>query len=149
MAGSKKSTIVFAIATIMFVIQMIVSIAQWGDYNGALLGFAFVIIMTVSTAAAWKGGLMTVREKESEYQSGPYTRTEVWKDTGMSVQVTPCCGICAGIMSIIVVFLAGESIIGTGEFIFLTPGILGGILAIIAAIIFIFDYKGPWSLQRF
>ncbi len=149
MAGSIKSAIVFAFATIMFVIQMGVSIVAFDDINGALLGFAFAFIMVVGALAAWKGRLMAITEKQYEYQSGPYTTTEVWRDTGKSVQVTPCCGICGGIAGLIVVFMAGAELLGTELFLLLTPGILGGILGIIAGIVFILDYKGEWMKQRF
>jgi hypothetical protein len=149
MAGSKKAAVVYIVAAIMFAIQMVTSIAMFDDINGALLGIAFVIIMFIGAAVAWVGGLSKVHQKTGEYEIGGHTKVTEYRDTGQSIQCAPCFGIAGGIAAIIVVMMIGADLIGTELFIGLVPGILGAILAIIAGIIFIFDYKGPWMQQRF
>jgi hypothetical protein len=149
MAGSKKSALVYVIAAIMFIVQMVLSLVAFNDTNGALLGIAFVVIMSIGAAVAWKGGLSQVVEQTADYEIGGHTRVREYRDTGQSVQCSPCFGICGGVAAIIVVLMLGIDILGTELFLFLIPGILGGILGIVAAIIFVFEYKGPWMLQRF
>lgn len=149
MAGSVKSAIVFIISAVLFVIQMVISIAVFDDAGGAALSFAFLFIMIVGAFNAWRGGLAPVQEKVREYEVGGHTTVTEYRDTGQSIQCTPCFGIGGGIGSIIVVFLIAADLLGTELFLFLVPGILGGIFGIVAAIVFIIDYKGPWTQQRF
>ncbi len=149
MAGSKKAAFIYVLSALMFVVQMVVSLAVFSDINGAILGVAFVIIMFIGAGIAWVGKLSDIYVVNREYEVGGHSTVREYKDSGQSMQCAPCFGIAGGVVSIILVLLIGAELIGTELFVGLVPGILGGILGIVAAIIFILEYKGPWGAQRF
>lgn len=60
-----KSAVFFVLAGIMFIVQMVISLAAFDDLNGAILGSGFVIIMFAGSLFAWKGGLMQIDEKST------------------------------------------------------------------------------------
>ena len=127
--------------------QLIASAAFFNDTVGAIASSGFVIIFFFGALFAWTGGLSAVQQKEYEYQSGPYTTTTVWRDTGQRVQCTPCFGIGGGLFAIAVVFMIGGDLVGTPLFVGLLPGIISGILGILAAVAFFLDYKGKYYDQ--
>ena len=144
MAGSIKAAFVYVLSAIMFIIQMGVSIVVYEDGNGALLGVGFVIIMFIGAAVARAGGLAPVMHQVREYDVGGHSHVKEYVDSGTRVQCAPVFGIVAGIVAIIMVLAIGWELIGTPLFVGLTPGILGGVLGIIAAVIFIREYEGPY-----
>jgi hypothetical protein len=144
MAGSKKAAFVYVLAAIMFILQMAVSIVVFNDGNGAILGSGFVIIMLIGAAVARVGGLAPVLHQTAEYDVGGHSHVTEYVDSGTRVQCAPVFGVVAGIVAIIMVLGIGAELIGTPLFVGLIPGILGGVLGVIAALIFIREYEGPY-----
>ena len=124
--------------------QLVASAAIFGDTIGAIAASGFVVIFLFGALFAWKGGLSAVQEKQYEYQSAPNITTTVWRDTGQRVQCTPCFGIGGGLFAIVVVFMIGGELVGTPLFVFLLPGIISGVLGVLAAVVFFLDYKGKY-----
>ncbi|MGY5858131.1 MAG: hypothetical protein RTU63_02080 [Candidatus Thorarchaeota archaeon] len=147
MVGSMKSAIIYLLTMICMIGQLIASAAFFGDTIGAIAASGFVVIILIGAIFAWTGGLSAVQQKQYEYQSGPYTKTTVWKDTGQRVQCTPCFGIGGGLFAIVVVFMIGGDLVGTPLFVGLLPGTISGVLAVLAAIVFFLDYKGKYYDQ--
>ena len=146
MTGSKNSAILFLISGIMMVVQAGVSLAFFDDGIGALAAGGFAFTMFFTMFLAYKGGLSAVMETTTV--DSPGYRTTYMRDTGQRIQATPCCGICGGIMIFIVGFMFADSLwelIGDTTWLVLSPSIAGGILAILASIVFIIEYKGPWT----
>ena len=127
--------------------QLIASAAVFGDTIGAIASFGFAMIFLFGALFARSGGLSMVTEKLYDYQTGPNTVREVRRDTGRRVQCTPCFGLGGGLFAIVVVFMIGGELVGTPAFVFLLPGIISGVLGILAAIVFFLDYKGPYYAQ--
>jgi hypothetical protein len=130
----------------MMVIQAGVSLAFFDDGIGAFAAGGFAFAMFVTMYLAYKGGLSAVMNTTTV--DGPGGRTTYYTDTGQRIQMTPCCGICGGIMIFVVGFMFAEFLwdeVGELTWLVLSPSILGGILAILAAIVFIIEYKGPWT----
>lgn len=144
MAGSMKSEMIYLLAMICMIGQLIVSAVIFGDSIGAIAASGFVVIFLFGALFAWKGGLSAVQEKQYEYQSAPHVTTTVWRDTGQRLQCTPCFGIGGGFLAIAVVFMIGLDLVGTPLFVFLAPGIISGVLGILAAIVFFIDYKDKY-----
>ena len=150
MSGSKNAGMIFILSGIMMVVQAIVSIAFFDDGIGALAAGGFAFAMFLTSFLAFKGGLSAVMNTYTV--DGPGTRTTYYQDTGQRIQMTPCCGICGGIMIFVVGFMFAEGLfeaVGDTAWLVLSPSILGGILAILAAIVFIIEYKGQWTGQAF
>ncbi|MHA1906678.1 MAG: hypothetical protein ACW98Y_05250 [Candidatus Thorarchaeota archaeon] len=146
MQGSKNSAILYFLSGIMMVVQAGVSLAFFDDGIGALAGGAFAFVMFVTMFLAYKGGLTAVMETTTV--DGPGYRTTYSRDTGQRIQATPCCGICGGIMIFVIGFMFAEGLweaVGDTTWLVLSPSIIGGILAILASIVFIAEYKGPWT----
>ncbi|MDF1539062.1 MAG: hypothetical protein P1Q69_09170 [Candidatus Thorarchaeota archaeon] len=151
MKGSKNSASLFFIAAILLIIQAGISLAVFDDWVGGMVGGTFAFVMFVTMAMAYKGELAAVMHttvtETPDYATGGVYRTTTSRDTGDRIQQTPCCGICGGIAVIVVAAMFGADL-GEG-IIMLAPGFLAGILAIIASIVFIVEYKGPWTGQAY
>ncbi|TFG05018.1 hypothetical protein EU538_11770 [Candidatus Thorarchaeota archaeon] len=150
MNGSRNSAILFVISALLLISQAALSLIAFDDWVGAMVAGTLSIVMFLGTGMAYKGGLSAVMNQtvvETPNYDGSYTRTVTTRDTGQRVQATPCCGICGGIMTIIVAYMFGAEL---GEaIILLAPGFLGGALAIVAGIVFAIEYRGPWVDRAF
>lgn len=147
MQGSKNSAILFFISAILLIVQTGISSAVFDDWVGAMVAGTFAFVMFIAMAMAYYGGLTAVMDttvsESPNYATGGVTRTTTYRDTGNRIQATPCCGICGGIGIIVVAAIFGAEL---GEaIVLLAPGFLAGIVSIIAAIVFIMEYKGPWT----
>ncbi|NHJ14402.1 MAG: hypothetical protein EAX95_12050 [Candidatus Thorarchaeota archaeon] len=150
MAGSIKSAILHVIAGIMLFAQAAVSAAVLDDTPGAILAGGFGILMFIGAQAARVGGLAQVFDVGPKQDYGPYTTVQRWTDTGQRIQCTPLFGCCGGIFVLAVVLIVGAPLFESAEgIVLLLPGILGGVFALLAAAMFIIDYKGPWMDQAF
>jgi hypothetical protein len=147
MAAAKMSMIVSILSVICFVIQVIISAVIFEDSISAILASGFVILMIFGSLASWKGGMSAVTRELYSYDQGGHSRVTVYEDTGQRIQCTPCFGICSGIASLIVIVMIGGELFGLPEFVLLAPGILGALLAIVAGILFVIEYKGPYTAQ--
>ena len=147
MAAATKSMILFIVGAICFLVQSGVSALIFDDAIGAILAFGFVIIMFIGSIFAWKGDLTVLYRELYSYDTGPNTRVTVKEDTGQRVQCTPCFGVCSGIASIIVIIMVGGELIGLPEFVLLAPGILGAVIAFLAAFVFFIEYHGEYYKQ--
>ncbi|MCK4566798.1 MAG: hypothetical protein KAU48_05760 [Candidatus Thorarchaeota archaeon] len=147
MAGAKKSAILFIIGSICFIIQVFISGLIFNDTMGAIIGVGFALIMLMGSIFAWTGSMSAVHETLYSYRSSASTVTTVRRDTGSRIQCTPCFGIGSGIGAIIVITMLGADLVGHPEFALLYPGIIGGVFGILAAIVFFFEYKGPYNKQ--
>ncbi len=150
--GSKNAALLGLLSAIMLFIQAGISSAALDDWLGAFVAGSFGFIMLIFTAMAYFGGLSAVMQttmtESPDYGTGYVTRTTTSYDTGQRIQMTPCCGICGGIGIIVVVFMFA------GDVLFellpaLAPGLIAGVLAILAGIIFAIEYKGPWTGRAF
>jgi len=124
--------------------QLIVSVAFFDDTIGAIAASGLVIILFIGAVFARFGRLSAVPERQYSYQSGPNTTTTVYRDTGQRIQCALCFGIGGGLFAIAVVFVIGSNLVGTPLLVGLLSGKISGVLAILAAIVFILDYKGKY-----
>jgi len=151
MQGSKNSAILFFISAILLIVQAGISSAIFDDWVGTMISATFAFVMFIAMAMAYYGGLTAVMDttvtETPNYGTGGVTRTTTSRDTGDRIQATPCCGICGGIAVIVVVMIFGAEL--GDAFILLAPGLLAGIVSILAAIVFIMEYKGPWTGRAF
>jgi len=138
----------FLIAAILLVIQLIIAIVGFGDGTAALASGCFVFIMIIGALFARSGGMMAVFRTVSSYDTG-YGRVETREDTGQRIQATPCFGLCIGIMTIVIAFMFTSQLSDAIGFIAVSPAIVAGIFAILAGIVFALDYKGPYSSRAF
>ena len=152
MDGSKNSALLFLLAAISLVVQAVVSSAIFDDWMGAFIAGAFAFIMIMGMLMAYSGGLSAVMNttttRTPNYGTGTETVTTTYTDTGERMQMTPCCGIGGGIMIIVVLMIFGEGVSGSDIFL-LAPGFVAAILAFLAAIVFIIEYKGSWTGTAF
>ncbi|TXT56007.1 MAG: membrane protein of unknown function [Candidatus Thorarchaeota archaeon] len=150
MKGSRNSAILFFVSGVLLIIQAGISGFGFEDGIGALAAGVFAFVMFLLMFMAYVGGLSAVMDTttvSTDNYDGTKTITTYSRDTGQRVQMTPCCGICGGIAVIIVAAMFSE---GLGELVvFLIPGFLGGLVAILAAIVFAIEYKGPWTRRAF
>ncbi|MBD3158171.1 MAG: hypothetical protein GF309_05220 [Candidatus Lokiarchaeota archaeon] len=145
MKGSKNSAILFLFAGILLILQSAISGLVFDDGIGALAAGGFAFVMFIEMGMAYKGGLSAVMD-QTVFDT-PGWRTVTTRDTGQRIQATPCCGACIGIATIAVTALFSA---GLGEAIlFLAPGFLAGVIAILASIVFAVEYKGPWTERAF
>lgn len=142
MAGSMKSAILFLIAAIFCVIQLIVAIVAFDDVPAAVAAGVFVFVNIIGFLFARTGSMMAVFRTV-----GTYGNVEVRQDTGQRIQGTPCFGFCFGIITIFVAYLFAEMIGGSLGLLAISPAIVAGIFSILAGIVFALDYKGPYSRQ--
>ncbi len=148
--GSRNSAILFFISSLFLIAQAALSLIAFDDWVGAMVAGTLSIVMFLGMGMAYKGGLTAVMDQtvvETPNYDGTYTRTVTTRDTGQRVQATPCCGICGGIMTIVVPFMFGAEL--GDAIILLAPGFLAGVMAILAGVVFIRDYKGPWMERAF
>ncbi len=146
MAGSKVAAIMFVIAATCMIVQTIVSIAIFDDGIGALAGGVFTFVMFVGAAFAYTGGLAAVQRVIAS-QDTPMGRIDTYEDTGERVQCTPCFGVCSGIAAITIATMFAEFLvedIGDLGWVAVSPAIIGGIFAILSAVVFVAEYKGPY-----
>ena len=152
MKGSKTSAMLFLLSAISLFVQAGISSIIFDDWLGAFVGGAFGFIMIMGMLMAYHGSLSAVVQTtvvdRPTYVGDTIERTTTTTDTGERVQATPCCGIGGGIMIIIVLVIASEGL-PMEYLILLAPGLLGAILAFLAAIVFIIEYKGPWTGRAF
>ncbi|MBD3407428.1 MAG: hypothetical protein GF411_15025 [Candidatus Lokiarchaeota archaeon] len=146
MKGSRNSAILFFVSGLLLIIQAGISGFGFDDGIGALAAGGFALVMFLVMIMAYVGGLSAVMDTtiiRTNNYDGTETITSYTRDTGERVQATPCCGICAGIGIIIVAAMFGE---GLGDLmVYLIPGFAAGVIAMIAAIVFALEYKGPWT----
>lgn len=150
MTGSRNSAILHLISGCLLIGQVGISAAIFDDWVGSMVAGTFAFVMFVGAGMAYKGGLSAVLDQtvvETPNYDGSYTRTITTRDTGQRVQSTPCCGICGGIMTIVVAFMFGAEL--GDAIILLAPAFLAGIVAILAGVVFIREYKGPWLDRAF
>ncbi|TFH06180.1 MAG: hypothetical protein E4H14_11350 [Candidatus Thorarchaeota archaeon] len=150
MKGSKNSAILYLLSAISLIVQAGISSIIFDDWLGAFIGVAIALIMLMGMLMAYTGVLSAVVQTTvvDTPVYGGVERTTTTTDTGGRTQNAPCCGIGGGIMIIIVLVIASQGL-GTEYLILLTPGVVGAILAFLAAIVFIIEYKGPWSGRAF
>ena len=149
MPGIMKSVILFIAGSICFMIQLVISVAIFDDYSGAMFSGLFAFTMLVGAIFAWKRVMTPLFRDLYSYQSGPNTTTYVREDTGQRVQCTPCWGIASGIGAVIAIIWLGGDLVGTPQFTLLFPGIIGGVIGILAAIVFFIEYRGPYYKKVF
>lgn len=146
MTGSKNSAIIFVLSGIMMIVQAGVSIVFFEDGSGAFVSGIFACVMFIVSFMAYRGGLSAVID--SYTVDGPTYRTTYYRDTGQRIQATPCCGICGGIVIVVIALLFADPLwemIGDTTWTVISPSIIACVLAIIASIVFIVEYKGPWT----
>lgn len=150
MKGSKNSAILYLLSAISLIVQAGISSIIFDDWLGAFIGGAIALIMLIGMYMAYTGILSAVVQTTvvDTPVYGGVERTTTTTDTGGRMQNAPCCGIGGGIMIIIVLVIASEGL-GMEYLILLTPGVVGAILAFLAAIVFIIEYKGPWTGRAF
>lgn len=150
--GSKNSALLFLLSAITLIVQAVISSLAFDDWMGAFVAGAFAFVMFMGMLMAYHGGLSAVMDTSTtrtpNYGTGTETVTTTYTDTGDRIQMTPCCGICGGIMIIVVLVIFGEGVSGSDIFL-LAPGLVGAILAFLAAIVFMIEYKGPWTGTAF
>ncbi|MHA1770543.1 MAG: hypothetical protein ACTSYL_03215 [Candidatus Thorarchaeota archaeon] len=147
MAGSRKSAMLFLTSSILLFIQSGISAFGFENGIGAMAAGALAFTMIVAMWFATKGRFAAVMDysyTDTPNYDGTYTRTSTYRDTGERIQMTPCCGIGGGIVTIVIAILFAGELEGD-IIIFLSPAFLAGILAFIAGIIFVVEYKGPWT----
>ena len=147
MAGVKSSMYLFFIAAFLFIAQGVVSLGVLDDVGSAVLSFTFAFVMFVGGAFAGFGRLMAIQQHLFTEDWGS-TRIEHYRDTGNRIQCTPCWGFCGGIAALILTFLFAEPLfvqMGENAIVLILPAILGAVFAFLAAIVFILQYKGPYS----
>ncbi|MGY5860030.1 MAG: hypothetical protein RTU63_11725 [Candidatus Thorarchaeota archaeon] len=149
MASTMKSVILFIAGSICFMIQLAISAIIFDDYSGSMMAGLFAFTMLVGAIFAWKKVMTPVFRDLYSYQSGPNTTTTVREDTGQRVQCTPCWGIASGIGAVIAIVWLGGDLLGTPTGTLLYPGIIGAIIGILAAIMFVIEYRGPYHKQVF
>ncbi|TFH02093.1 MAG: hypothetical protein E4H14_17930 [Candidatus Thorarchaeota archaeon] len=152
MKGSKNSAILYLLSAISLIVQAGISSIIFGEWLGAFIGGAIALIMLMGMLMAYTGELSAVVHTtvvdRPTYVGDTIERTTTTTDTGGRTQNAPCCGIGGGIMIIIVLVIASEGL-GMEYLILLTPGVVGAILAFLAAIVFMIEYKGPWTGRAF
>ena len=147
MTGSMRSAVLYVISAILMIAQGVLSMAGLDDWLGAFVAGAFAFIMFVGAAFAKTGGMTAIQEHTYTEQTG-WGEIRHYRDTGQRLQCTPCFGLGGGIGAVVAAFLLAEPLfvdMGVGGAIFIAPAILGGIIAIVAAILFTIDYRGEWS----
>jgi len=137
-----KSALLFMIAAILCIVQLIVSIVGFDDGIAVITSGVFAFVNIIGFLFARSGSMMAVFRTV-----GSYGGVEIREDTGQRVQSTSCFGICFGIMTIFVAFLFAGQLEGFLGILATSPAILAGIFAILAGIVFTLDYKGPYSVQ--
>jgi hypothetical protein len=140
----------FFVSAFLFIAQGVISIGL-DDGLGAFVSFTFAFVMFVGGAFAGVGRLMAITERTYSEDYG-HTRIDHYRDTGNRIQCTPCWGVCWGIVAIAVAFLFAEplfSTMGDSAITVILPAILGGIFAILAAIVFVMQYKGPYTATTY
>lgn len=153
MKGSKNSAILYLLSAISLIVQAGISSIIFDDWLGAFIGGAIALIMLIGLILAYTGELSavvhtTVVDTPVYGVDNTIERTTTTTDTGRRTQNAPCCGIGGGIMIIIVLVIASQGL-GMEYLILLTPGVMGAILAFLAAIVFMIEYKGPWTGRAF
>ncbi len=152
MKGSKTSAMLFLLSAISLFVQAGISSIIFDDWLGAFVGGAFGFILIMGMLMAYHGSLSAIVKTtvvdRPTYVGDTIERTTTTTDTGDRVQLTPCCGIGMAIMIIIVLVIASEGL-GMEYLLLLTPGALGAILAFLAGIVFLREYKGPWTGKAF
>ncbi|TFG27519.1 hypothetical protein EU528_12780 [Candidatus Thorarchaeota archaeon] len=144
MAGSMKSALLFIIAAILCIVQLIVSIVGFDDGIGAMAAGVFAFVNIIGFLFARSGSMMAVFR-----DVGSYGNVVIREDTGQRIQGTPCFGVCFGIMTIVVAYLFADMIEGELGIIATSPTIIAGIVTILAGIVFALDYRGPYTRQDF
>jgi len=142
MAGSMKSALLFMIAAILCIVQLIVSIVGFDNGIAAMAAGVFAFVNIIGFFFSRSGSMMAVFRTV-----GSYGDVEIREDTGQRIQGTPCFGFCFGIMTIFVAYLFAEQIEGSLGILATSPAILAGIFSILAGIVFVLDYKGSYSRQ--
>jgi hypothetical protein len=142
MAGSMKSALLFVIAAILCIVQLIISIVGFDDGIAAMASGVFAFVNIIGFFFARSGSMMAVFRTV-----GSYGDVEIREDTGQRVQGTPCFGFCFGIMTIFVALLFAGQLEGSLSIIATLPAMIAGVVSILAGIVFALDYKGPYSRQ--
>lgn len=148
MAGSNKSAMLFVIAAILLVVQLVISLVGFGDGIAALASGCFVFIMIIGALFARSGGMMAVFRTVGSYDTGS-GRVETREDTRQRIQATPCFGFCICIMTIVIALMFASQLSDSIGFIAVSPAMLAGILAILAGVVFVLEYRGPYSSRVF
>lgn len=144
MAGSMKSALLFVIAAILCIVQLIISIVGFDNGIAAMASGVFAFIMIVGALFARSGNMMAVFRRV-----GSYGNVEIKEDTGQRVQGTPCFAVCIGIMTILIGLMFASQLEGSLGIVATSPAIIAGVVAILAGIVFALEYRGPYSTQTF
>ncbi len=144
MAGSMKSAMLFVIAAILCVVQLIVAIVGFDDGSAAMAAGVFAFVNMIGFWFARSGNMMAIFR-----DVGTYGNVTIREDTGQRIQGTPCFGICFGIITIIVALMFASMLEESEGILATSPAILAGIFSILAGIMFAIDYKGTYSTWAF
>jgi len=144
MAGSMKSALLFAIAAILCIVQLIIALVGFDDGTAAMASGLFAFIMLIGFWFARSGNMMAIFR-----DVGSYGNVVIREDTGQRIQGTPCFGVCVGIMTIVIALMFAGQLEGSLGILATSPTILAGIFAILAGIVFAIEYKGAYSKWAF
>ena len=144
MAGSMKSALLFVIAAILCIVQLIVALVGFDDGTAAMASGIFAFIMLIGFWFARTGNMMAIFR-----DVGRYGDVVIREDTGQRIQGTPCFGVCIGIMTIVIALMFAGMLEGSLGILATSPAILAGIFAILAGIVFAIEYKGAYSRWAF
>lgn len=144
MAGSKLSSIFFALSGIMLLAQTGLALV-YDDYTSAFLAIVFAIIMFCGIKAAATGEQMPLYRTVGGYDIGDQ-HVEIREFTGEFTDSAPVCGCCLGVLLLVIAYLFIDLLsysMGESEALLLvSPTIAAGILGIMAGVIYIVQTRG-------
>ncbi|MGQ4912640.1 MAG: hypothetical protein ACP6KW_10765 [Candidatus Thorarchaeota archaeon] len=144
MNRSRNASVLFVIAGSLLIGQLGISAMVFEDTVGAILAFGMAFIMFVGAAFSWSGKLMAVSQKLYEIDGPGQSTVSVYRDTGLRVQMVPCWGVLWGVITIVIVVVVGAPVWDVAIALLL-PGLLAGILGILASLVFVVEYRGDYT----